>query len=395
MSNKVVVIGRNYTSRLGMIRAVGMAGHDVIVIKTNGLPGSKDIDAYSKYVKEYYYAKEPNREELVSVILSLKSERNKTILIPVDDYAASTIDDNIELLKANFLFPNINMEQGAINRLMDKNLQKELARQAGLSVAKGWVVDIKDHTYSLSSDIEYPVFPKPQISYKGNKRCMRKCNDEIELRKVLDEIASQRDCPILLEQYVKIDKEYALLGVSNGVDVIIPAMIQMLESGSGAHRGVTLQGRIFPISTHERFLNQLKQYVQGLHFCGLFDIDIYESEGILYFNELNLRFGASGYAITASGINLPYLFLESIKGVMGNLTNMQVKESIFVNEKVAYDDYYNGYISKFDYIDYVSQANIRFIKSDIDNNPYKEFLSRNFSYKRRFKRLIKQFVKLK
>ena len=58
---KVVVIGRNYTSRLGMIRAAGMAGHYVIVIKTNGRPGSKDIDAYSKYTKEYLFAKEPNR----------------------------------------------------------------------------------------------------------------------------------------------------------------------------------------------------------------------------------------------------------------------------------------------------------------------------------------------
>lgn len=393
MSNKVVVIGRNYTSRLGMIRAVGMAGYDVTVIKTNGLPETKDIDAFSKYVKEYLYAKEPNREELISVLMTLKSDKGKVVVIPVDDYAASTIDENIDLLKDNFLFPNINMEQGAINRLMDKDFQKRLARQAGLNVADGWVVNIKNHTYTLPSDIVYPVFPKPQISFKGNKRCMRKCDNETELRQVMDEVASQRDCPILLEQYIKIDKEYALLGVSNGVDVIIPAMIQMLESGRGAHHGVTLQGRIFPVYTHEKFVNQLKQYVQGLDFSGLFDIDVYESEGFLYFNELNLRFGASGYAITASGINLPYLFLENINGVCWNLTDMQVKESIFVNEKVAYDDYYNGYISITDYQKRISQSNIRFIKSTEDNGPYEKFVSMNLSYKRRVKRVVKQLIK--
>ncbi len=53
MTERVVVIGRNYTSRLGMIRAVGMAGYEVIVIKTNGTSESKDIEAHSKYVKDY------------------------------------------------------------------------------------------------------------------------------------------------------------------------------------------------------------------------------------------------------------------------------------------------------------------------------------------------------
>lgn len=393
MKQKVIVIGRNYSSRLGMIRAVGMAGYDVIVIKTNGLPDSKDIDAYSKYVKEYHYAKEPNRDELISVLLTLKSDKNKTIIIPVDDYAASTIDDNIDLLKDSFLFPNINMEQGAINRLMDKNLQKELARQAGLNVAKGWVLNIMNHTYTLPSDIIYPVFPKPQISFKGNKRCMRKCNDETELRKVLDEIASQRDCPMLLEQYIEIDKEYALLGVSNGVDVIIPAKIQMLESGKGPHRGVTLQGQISPIKTDDVYLDHLKQFIHCLHFSGLFDIDLYESKGIMYFNELNLRFGASGYAVTATGINLPQFFLESLKGGCRNLNNMRVKECLFVNEKVACDDYNNGYISISDYKEKISQSNICFIKSIEDNGPYEEFMSRNFSYKRRLKRVIKKLLK--
>ena len=49
----VAIIGRNYTSRLGMIRAVGKLGHHVIVIKTTRvLPqkyrGAKDIDGYSR-----------------------------------------------------------------------------------------------------------------------------------------------------------------------------------------------------------------------------------------------------------------------------------------------------------------------------------------------------------
>lgn len=394
MSNKVVVIGRNYTSRLGMIRAVGMAGYGVIVIKTNGAPGSKDIDAYSKYVKDYLYAREPNREELIKVILSLKSDKEKTILIPVDDYAASTIDEHIDLLKKDFLFPNIGMEQGAINRLMDKNIQKDLARKAGLNVANGWVVDIKNHTYSLPDDIEYPVFPKPQISFKGNKRCMKKCKDETELRRVLDDVASQRDCPMLLEQYIEIDKEYALLGFSDGVNVEIPGMLQMLESGNGGHRGVTLFGKIFPVD-NTNFLNQLKQFIQSQRFVGLFDIDAYENQGVIYFNELNLRFGASGYAVTSSGVNLPQCLINNLLEAKSCICGKVQSETSFVNEKVAYDDWYDGFISTKGYESFISKADFTFVKSDIDLKPYEIFMSQSFSTKKRFKRFVKRLMKLK
>jgi predicted ATP-grasp superfamily ATP-dependent carboligase len=329
---------------------------------------------------------------LISVILSLKSEKGKTILIPVDDFAASTIDENIDLLKADFLFPNIRMEQGAVNRLVDKNYQKLLARQAGLNVAEGWVVNIENHQYTLPNDIKYPVFPKPQISFKGNKSCMRKCNNERELRNVLDNVAKVRDCPMLLEQYCEITKEYALLGFSDGKEVIIPAMIQMLESGSGGHHGVTLKGKIFNPDDFV-FINQLKQFMQSLHFCGLFDIDAYESNGKLYFNELNLRFGASGYAMTNSGINLPDCFIKHLTG-RGQTTEIyKVNEAVFVNEKVAYDDFYNGFISLSKYKKYLKDGNFGFIKSDDDPKPYNMFISQNFSFKKRLKREIKYLLR--
>ena len=395
MKQKVVIIGRNYTSRLGMIRAAGMAGYDVAVIKTNGLPESKDIDAYSKYVTDYLYAKEPHRDELMSVLFSLKTDKNKTIIIPVDDYSASTIDENLDLLKADFLFPNIKMKQGAINYLMDKNVQKKLASQAGLNVTKGWVVGIDNRHYSLPSDIVYPVFPKPQISYKGDKRCMIRCNNETELRRVLDDVASQRDCPMLLEQFVEIEKEYALLGVSNGKDVIMPAMIQMLKSGSGAHRGVTMVGQVLSTDQYQEFIDQLKEFISSLHYCGLFDIDIYECNGHLYFNELNLRYGASGYAITVSGINLPQYFVSALNGQKWDHSDYVIKESIFINEKVAFEDYCNGYISHSTYKECIAKTDCCFVKSDNDINPYVAFISRNFSFKKRVKRLIKSILKRK
>lgn len=377
---RIIVIGRNYTSRLGMIRAVGKLGYEVIVISTvYKLPDvkskTKSIDYYSKYVKQYLFALEPNRENLISVLLSIPQEKNqKDIIIPVDDYAASTIDLYLDKLKDRFLFPNIEGRQGAITRLMDKNLQKEIAKKSGLYVANGWSVDVKHGQYSLPVDIHYPCFPKPQVSFMGNKRCMKRCDNEAELRQSMDEVLrSNPECPFVIEEYINIEREYATLGFSDGETVVLPAMIHLLRDGSGPHKGVTLQGQILPASQYHGFLSQVKNFIKGLHFVGLFDVDSYESNGKIFFNELNLRFGASGYAITASGVNLPELLVRKLLNVTYTEPSDIKCSSLFVNEKVALDEYAGYYIDRIAYRSFIETSKITFIQSKDDVAPYVYF----------------------
>lgn len=398
---RIIVIGRNYTSRLGMIRAVGKLGYEVIVISTvyklpDGKSKIKSIDFYSKYVKQYLFALEPNREHLISVLLSIPQDKNqKDIIIPVDDYAASTIDLYLDKLKDCFLFPNIEGRQGAITRLMDKNLQKEIAKKSGLYVADGWSVDVKHGQYSMPVDIHYPCFPKPQISFMGNKRCMKCCKNEAELRKSMDEVLrANPDCPFIIEEYVSIEREYATLGFSDGESVVLPAMIHLLRDGSGPHKGVTLQGQILPASQYEVFLSQIKQFIKNLHFVGLFDVDSYESNGKIYFNELNLRFGASGYAITASGVNLPELLINKLLDRTKQNPSDIGHTALFVNEKVALDEYTGYYIDKKDYQQYLSSAGITFIRSIEDKKPYRIFQKkeRKVFFEREFRSAIKKLL---
>lgn len=384
--SRVVIIGRNYASRLGMIRAVGIADHDVTVIKTNGRK-SKDIDAYSKYVKDYLYAREPDRKRLLEVLMSLKSEKGKSIIIPVDDYAASTIDDNIDILKDYFLFPNVNMTSGAVNKLMDKEYQKELARKAGLNVAEGWTIEVKDGKYELPEDLKYPCFPKPQISILGSKKSMRKCSTEEQLRESLDLMSKASCCPVLIEQYIEIEKEYATLGFSDGANVKTPAVIHLLDQGKGSHRGVAKIGKLLPSESFLTFFRQLEEFFRRLNFVGLFDVDMYESKGVLYFNELNLRFGASGYAITHQGINLPAMMINKL---VDNETESDSGAKItgtFVNEKVNFEDYLAGYYGWREYKRINGLGDFRFIYSQDDPNPYKAFR------KECVRKIVKQRIK--
>ena len=386
---KAVVLGRNYASLLGMVRASGKAGCQVTVIRTvRRIPETGTLkvkikemltgaqpESVSQYVEKYLYCRESKREELVRLLLQeFGNETEKVILLPTDDYTASTIDLYQEKLKEHFLFPHIRHEQGAIVKLMDKNVQKKKAIASGLNVAKGWIIRIKDGEYEIPPDIACPCFTKPEISFLGNKRCMKRCNNPEELTEV---IATQGNCPLLVEQYFEIEKEYAILGFSDGENVIMPDIIQMLLSGQGAHKGVTLKGIIRPLSAETELFKNLCDFIKSLQFTGLFDIDLFESGGKVYFNELNLRFGASGYSVTASGINLPELLISCLKGEKINLNPPpKIRESYFINEKVLLDDYENGYFTWEQYQEHKNCEGIHFIQSEEDPQPFIHFRRR-------------------
>ena len=315
---KAVVCGRNFTSRLGMIRALGESGYEVILVRTNE---GHDIDSYSRYVIKDIFSSERDEGSLMQTLLSLQPESGgKMLLMPVDDYCAAVIDQNLDALKDKYLFQNINMTQGEVGRLMDKGLQKSLAVKAGMNVASGRLVKIENGLYSIPEEVKYPCFTKPLASFKDGKAYMRKCSSEKELRTVLDSAASTRkNCDIMVEDFVQIEKELAIVGISDGEKVVIPGVIQMLldgimyVEGAATHTGVTCLGKVYPPELYKDFLSRIEDMVKAFRFVGLFDVDAYIADGKLFFNELNLRFGASGYSITASGINLPKMLADSLR----------------------------------------------------------------------------------
>ena len=373
--NRVVVLGHSYLSRLSIIRALGIYGYDITVMIVARDKHNVMIDCRSKYVNRVLVCPSFDGQTLVKVLLERCADKDaKTILIPTSDVTVGMIDEHLDELKNYFLFPHINHEQGRIVHWMDKLVQKALAREMGMRVAESWLIDIRNQKYTIPNDIVYPCFTKPQMTIHGGKSVFKYCTNETELRDFIHEIRQKRDDVMLLvERYLNIDKEYAVVGFSDGEKVYIPGVIY-LEQVSESHFGVARLGKVLPVGSFQPLLEQFKEYVKAIGYIGLFDIDFLECEGKYYFCELNLRFGGSGDAITKMGGNLPLMLVEKLSmGHVQTFPSEITHQATFYNERVCLDDWYYGFLSKQDYRKIKCRADFGFIEDNNDPKPYKSF----------------------
>lgn len=395
-AQKVVIIGHSYSSRLSLIRSVAEAGCEIIVIATSGIKArKKPIDCYSKYVSQMYYCSRGDIESLIGLLKTKCSDPNqKTIIIPDGDDVVAAIDTHKEELQEHFLFPHIVNEPCSCVFWMDKSNQKRLAVSEGLNVANGVVVDIQDGHYLIPEGIQYPCYCKPLATVNGGKGGMRKCESADELIASLDEIVCYKspNIKVLVEDYKEIETEYALLGFSDGSQVIIPAILEF-SAVSKQHKGIALKGKVVPTDGFEDLVSRFKQYVLAMGFVGVFDIDFYKSGGVFYFCEMNLRFGGSGYAITKLGVNLPAMLVDHFCGKAIKGMNAVIRESAdYINERMCIDDWDAGCMSYADCKRLIETSTIRFVPDAQDRAPERAF--QRMVIKKRCRKALKGVLKL-
>lgn len=394
MPPKVVIIGHGYLSRLALIRSLGQADYDVTVIVTmyGDVNTTRPLDCYSKYVSEVYYCNARDNDGLIKILIeNCVCKEQKTVIIPDSDWAASIIDNNRDLLSAHFLFPYIKDENIFVSDMMDKECQKQLAKEIGLAVPGITKLHIENGIIPDLNEVHYPCFTKALTTMVGGKQWFKKCSSDMELRNALTKFAKGGDADILVEDFIDIEKEYAVVGITDGENVIIPGIIQFVENCQ-CHLGIARKGKILPIKGYEELIEQFKQYVKATKFVGLFDIDFLYSKGVFYFCEMNFRYGGSGYAYTMSGVNLPALFVNVVTGKrdLDDIKTSVVKEQTYVNERMLLDDLSAMNITISDFNRATRTADIRFIHNV--NDPKPEQLFSKMVLKAKTKYLLKKLL---
>ena len=379
----VVVAGRNYGNILTMCRDLGQAGYAVKVLRVykkkpsrlNLLAGMKP-DARSRYVSaftECVVNGDPQR--LVTRLMDMAADE-QMLLMPVDDYTACVIDENLDTLRARYYIPNVEEKCGEISRLMDKNEQKRLAAVFDLPMLQSVLVTARDGAYTLPDGIHYPCFIKPNVSMKSTKGKMQKCDDEAQLCRVLDHYAAAEDFEILVEEFANIKTEYSILGISTGDAVAAPGFFRAIEGGHKERKGVALTGEMVDDTPYRDIIDKCCRFIRSLGYTGLFDVDLIEDEdGKVYFVELNFRAGASTHVLTDSGINLPGMLADYlVKGIAVD-ENCRVHESgkRFVSEKVLLEEFARSDADVKKVKRCMAEADVHFIRDEKDIAPYRYF----------------------
>ena len=382
MKQKVVIISVTYATRLTLARAIHRAGYEVILIYfSQYAPDEFDpnppFDTFSNCVDSCYHSRKKEDDLIPLLLEKCAGPHGKVVIIPACDYSISLIDANQDKLKNSFLFPNIHHQSGEMISWMEKTRQKSLAKELHLNVAEANEIHVADGIFTIPDTIKYPCFPKPSMSYKGGKGGLVRCDTEEDLRTAIHNIVEKGgdNLSVLVEDYINIDHEYALVGLSDGQHVMVPAILQLLVV-SKAYNGIALNGKVMPINGFEELIDQFNEYVRRTGFVGLFDIDFYESEGKFYFGEMNLRFGGSGHAVTSMGVNLPDIFVKlMIEGYSPSLFNVKpiTESAVYLNDKLCLDDLTRKAISYYTICQLVRKTSIRFMPDKDDPEPFRRY----------------------
>lgn len=364
----IVVIGQNYSTSLGIIKALGEAGYRVEVgRRVMRKPRFITPEMKSKYVDKTAILYTCSDEVMIeNIIQNFAVSDSKKLLIPSDDFCVALMDRNYDCLSQYFILPNSRNKQRAVTGIMNKDYQNEIARKCAIKVTDSVIIKVrKNEPIVIPQDTPFPCFIKPVTSVGYPKSYSQKSENKECLTDILSQLSQEQEyCTFIAERFVEIEREYTIPGIAVNNQVIIPAILEKFDIGSGAHKGVTIAGRVHKSSEAGDIVDKLKSFVGELGFQGIFDIELFWCKGEYYFNEINLRNGAAGYSLTKSGINLPGMYADYLmKAISPPLVHDFESGRTFVNEKAALENYCDGYSNFRTLCKTIGKADIRFILS--------------------------------
>jgi len=380
MKPTIIVIGSADVIKLGLIRSFGELGYKIISIQISGKNTfkMKPLDYYSKYVSVYYFT---TADKLVDLLMEkCRDDVQKPILMPLTDSMVYLIDQSLSKLNKYFIFPNVNLQEGGITRLMNKVLQKKIAAEAGLNVPKTWEIPFVDGDFIIPEDIEYPCFVKGSLNYKSQKQYQKRCNNIQELNELLTLCKRAGVYDLCAEDFLDIEKEVGIIAFASQTDCKVPAIVDFLEMGKSPKGGISMRGQIRPANNRE-LIQAIKSFLTKTCYIGICNLDFIVSQGKYYFVEVNFRYAAYGYGIFKSGVKVPEMIVCSLLG--GDLdkyeTSTNCKRTYF-NEKVALIDVMEGSITYKKYKEMRNQSDILMIADSSDPKPHNMVWSMILNY---------------
>ena len=346
---KIVVLSKSYEAALGIGRSLRLANYNDIDLVFVGNNGS-DIALSSNLFTSKKHIKKRDDEVVVNALIDnygRMDSNEKSVLFSADDFTTSLIDRKCDELVKYFIFTHVDgYKSGSITQLMDKAFQMSVAPSFGLNVAETSKISFVDGNFPIPDKIIYPCIIKPEVSAEGAaKSNIKICNNDKILRDHLSCLVQKNaKNNLLIQRLIDIENEYDIHGICNGEDVYIP--IAHKKQLTAIHtKGVTVIGKLIDPAELEPAISSLKELLRSFHFHGLVDVELFQSQGKTYLNEINLRAAGTCWAATNAGVNLPDLFVQTLydDNIPIEFGNIRFGD-LFVNEKTAFEEVQFGFI---------------------------------------------------
>lgn len=300
MKPTIIVLGGDHYNTYGIVRSLGEEGihSDVIIL---GCTKEDSFVLKSRYVDSGFGCN--SHDEAIGILKSYQGRDN--ILVCCSDEAEELILIHYDELAPNFILP-VCKDPNETVRLMDKSNIGALAKQFDITVPKTWIVKNRQ----LPEEVMSPCITKPLTSQSGHKADIVVCKNLEELNAV---ITAENHCAdYVVQQYIEYEKEVSILGavLADG-SVALSGCIDKLRT---CMIGTTSFGVMVDYSILGDNIPKLEAMMKSTGYRGLFSAEFLLKDGVYYFLEVNFRNDGNTYVATASGQNLPLLYVKSIIG---------------------------------------------------------------------------------
>ena len=296
---RVYILGHDHYNTYGIIRSLGEKGikSNVVIIGTS----MKDSFVLrSKYI--YKKGAFPTKEESISFLISEASVCETNILICCSDDAEELVMTYSDLLKKLFILPVCDSIDDQ-KSYMSKSFITKLAEEIGFSVPMTWKVENR----KIPDSVMFPCITKPEISTLGRKSDIVKCLNRVELENIVYD--KNRCSNFTIQQYISFEKEISILGVVlNDGTVVFSGCIDKIRT---CMIGTSSFACMVDNSIIGDYKKKLEKLLSLTAYKGLFSAEFLLKDKVLYFLEINFRNDGNTYVSTKSGINLPYLYVQS------------------------------------------------------------------------------------
>lgn len=296
--NRAFIFGGNHHNTLGVIRSLGKEGVSSVLVLVDEDKHRTSYVSKSRYISETlkFSTYEDGVKYLIEIIPSL---HQREVVICCSDGASSAVDMNYDVLSKAYYVPNCE-KQGEISRLMSKEVLASLAMDSGLNVPKTWLSE----NGSIPSGVTFPCIIKPLYSKDGSKNDIQVCCNMEELTIYFQEDHCER---LQIQTFIKKDFEYQLIGCSidGGNEIVIPGVSKVIRPSKTSNTGFLIYDKLndsFPVE-------KVKYMLSKMNYSGLFSAEfLRDKNGKDFFMEVNFRNDGNAIAVTAAGVNLPYIW---------------------------------------------------------------------------------------